>query len=131
MDEQATLFITNIFIAIAVVVLVPLLLAWLYVVRANRKKDQLKENGRSVPAKIIKIIPNGRGIGTGDKKIQGVDFVLEIQPEGDQPYQITHREQLRITEIAKIKPGVMVEIRLDPSNSQKVTLPSNWLTEGY
>lgn len=131
MDAQSTQFITSLFIIIAVVVLVPLLLAWLYVVRVNRKGEWVKQNGRSVPAKIIKVIPNGRGIGSGDKKIQGVDFIFEVQPEDEQPYRLTHREQLRTVDIARITPGTTIELQLDPRNPQKVVLPSDWLTGDF
>ena len=128
MDTLSIRFFAGIFVAILIFTLLPLLLAWFYIVRVNRRRDRLKESGRSVPAKIIHFIPNGRGIGTGSQKIQGVDLIFEVQPEDGAPYQVRHREQLPVVDIPKITPGTIVALRLDPNNPQNVALPADWLT---
>lgn len=102
--------------------IVPWLLVWRY--KANRR--WLKENGRPTPAKILKIWDSGLRIGVNsDGNMVGVGLLLEVQPEGGQPYQVKVRDQLHTMDLSRIAPSMMIEVRVHPNKPGKVVI-SNW-----
>ena len=111
---------------IFILILVPVLFVWSY----RRRRRKLLENGRPALAKILKTWDTGVTIGTSSSannggNMHGVGLLLEVYPEGGQPYQTKSREQLHIFDVSRIGPGMMVEVRVDPNNPQRVAV-ANW-----
>ncbi|GJM41467.1 MAG: hypothetical protein DHS20C20_17490 [Ardenticatenaceae bacterium] len=104
---------------------------WIFVWRARRNRNWLVANGRSAQAKILKITASGLTVGTssssnnGGGSMRGVNLLLEVYPENGQPYQVKTREQLHLLDLSRITPGMMVELRIHPTKSNKVVV-SQW-----
>ena len=103
----------------------PLVLVWRY--KANQR--WLKENGRVASAKVLKIWDSGTKIGggAGKENVVGIGLLLEVYPEGGQPYQVKARDQLHVMDLSRIAPGMMVQVRIHPNNPQKVVV-AQWNT---
>jgi len=51
-----------------------------------------------------------------------VSFLLEIQPEGKQPYQARTKIVISRVKVAQFQPGAIVPVRIDPKDSARVSL---------
>jgi hypothetical protein len=111
---------------------------WLFVWRSRRNQRWLKENGRTARAKILKSWDSGLTIGAsssgGDNSnkggsMRGVGLLLELQPKDGAAYQVKTREQLHLADMARIGPGMLVEVRVHPSKPKKVVV-SQWHVSG-
>ena len=101
---------------------------WLLVWRYKAKRRWLKENGRVASAKVLKIWDSGMKVGYGsESNMVGVGLLLEVYPEGGQPYQVKARDQLHMMDLSRIAPGMMVEVRIHPNNPNKVVV-AQWNT---
>jgi hypothetical protein len=114
------------YVVTAVILITVFVWVWVYVIRPSRRKAWVKANGRSVPAKVVAITPDGNPLGRGEKAMQKMVLMVEVQPVGERPFQKTIRELLYLTDIAKLTPDIMITLRCDPHDSQRVTLPSDW-----
>jgi hypothetical protein len=59
--------------------------------------------------------------------MRGVNLLLEVHPPNGQPYKVKTREQLHLADMARIAPGMVVEVRVHPSKPTKVVV-SQWHT---
>ncbi len=101
---------------------------WLIFWRYRAKQKWLKENGRSAPAKILKIWDSGTTVGyNSNSNIVGVGLLLEVYPAGDKPYQVKARDQLHIMDFSRVAPGMMIAVRIHPNKPDKVVV-SQWNT---
>jgi hypothetical protein len=108
-------------------------LPWLFVWRYKAKRRWLQTNGLSATAKILKMWDTGLTIGAASSggsnsnrggNMRGVGLLLEVYPEGGQPYQVKTREQLHLFDISRIAPGITVEVRIHPHKPHKVVVAS-------
>ena len=116
-----------IWILVAVIgFLVLFIVPWLFVWRYRAKRRELLANGRTAQAKILEIKPGRLTFGTSSSpeggNVQGVNFLLEVYPDGGQPYQVKSRDQLHLLDIPIIVPGMMVTVKVDPNNPQRVAV---------
>lgn len=109
-------------------------LPWFFVWRHRANRRWLQANGRTAPAKILKIWDTGLTIGTSSSgghnssrggNMRGVGLLLEVYPEGGQPYQVKTREQLHLFDISRLATGMTVEVRIHPEKPHKVAV-SQW-----
>lgn len=94
---------------------------WLFVWRYKRKRQWLRENGRVAQARIFNAWNSGLTIGGGSDE-RGVGLLLEVYPEGGQPYLVKTREQVHIFDLPKMTPGTMVEVRVDPQKPRSIVI---------
>jgi hypothetical protein len=109
---------------------------WLFVRRSRQNRRWLLENGRTAPAKILKIWDTGLTIGAASKagedggSMRGMGLLLEVHPTDGKPYQVKTREQMHLSDLARIAPGAMVEVRVHPKKPGKVVV-SRWGANGF
>ncbi|WP_420641658.1 DUF3592 domain-containing protein [Candidatus Leptofilum sp.] len=120
-------FLQNWIILVVVGSVLLFVLPWLFVWRYRANKRDLLANGRSAQAKILEIKASGLTIGTsssrdGGGSMRGVNLLLEVYPEGGQPYQVKTRDQLHLLDLSRIAPGMMVTVKVDPNNPQRVAV---------
>jgi len=51
-----------------------------------------------------------------------VDFVLEVQPEGEEPYRVEHRTLVSQMAIPRVQPDTEIDVYVDPSDPQSVVI---------
>ncbi|MCB8943194.1 MAG: hypothetical protein H6658_05520 [Ardenticatenaceae bacterium] len=109
-------------------------LPWLFVWRYRANRRWLLANGRPATAKILKIWDTGLTIGASSSSgsnssrggnMRGIGLLLEVHPADGQPYQAKTREQLHLADLARIAPGMTVELRVHPNKAGKVII-SQW-----
>ncbi|WP_420629719.1 hypothetical protein [Candidatus Leptofilum sp.] len=126
MDQITQFFSQNWIVLVVVGSLLLFIVPWLFVWRYKAKRRELLRNGRPAQAKILQIKPSGLTFGTSSSpeggNMQGVNFVLEVYPEGGQPYQVKSRDQLHLLDLSRIVPGMMVMVKVDPNNPQRVAV---------
>ncbi len=103
------------------------LLPWLFVWRYKAARQELLQNGRSAQAKILQIKASGLTIGSsssadGGGSMRGVNLLLEVYPENGQPYQVKAREQIHLLDMSRLAPGMMVTVKVDANNHQRVAV---------
>jgi hypothetical protein len=132
MDDVSELF-SNYWYWIFLIVsgfLLTFITPWLIIWRYRAKQKWLRENGRSATAKILKIWDNGTTIGYGsNSNMVGVGLLLEVYPEGGEPYQVKARDQLHVMDLSRVAPGMMIEVRVHPNKPDKVIV-SQWNVSG-
>ena len=98
------------------------IIPWIFVWRYRSRRKQLLQNGRSAQAKILEITASGLTIGassssdSGNGNMRGINLLLEIYPEGGQPYQVKTREQIHLLDMSRLSPGMLVAVKVDPNN---------------
>lgn len=126
MESFSGFFSQNWIVLIVVGSVLLFVLPWLFVWRHRANRRNLLANGRSTQAKILQIKPSGVTFGTSSGpeggNMHGVNFLLEVYPDGDQPYQVKTRDQLHQLDLSRIAPGMMVTVKIDPHNPQRVAV---------
>lgn len=99
---------------------------WLLLWRYKSNQRWLQENGRPTLAKILKIWDSGTTIGySSQSNMVGVGLLLEVTPEGREPYQVKARDQLHVIDFSRIAPGMFIEVCVHPEKPNKVVV-SKW-----
>ncbi|GJM41749.1 MAG: hypothetical protein DHS20C20_20310 [Ardenticatenaceae bacterium] len=127
MESISDFFSQNWIVLIIVGSVLLFVLPWLFVWRYRAKRRNLLANGRSAQAKILEIKASGLTIGSsssqdGSGNMRGVNLLLEIYPDGGHPYQVKTRDQLHQLDLPRIVPGMMVSVKIDPHNPQRVAV---------
>ena len=126
MDQITQFFSQNWIILVVVGSLLLFIGPWLFVWRYRAKRRELLANGRPAQAKILEIKPGRLTFGTSSSpeggNVKGVNFLLEVYPDGGQLYQVKSRDQLHLLDIPRVVPGMMVPVKVDPNNPQHVAV---------
>ena len=127
METVSQFFAQNWIVLTIVGALLLFLLPWLFVWRYKTGRRKLLQNGRSAQAKILQIKASGLTFGTsssadGGGSMRGVNLLLEVYPENGQPYQVKTRDQLHLLDLPRITPGMVVAVKIDPNNPQRVAV---------
>jgi len=83
--------------------------------------SQAKElHGTGVPAhaKILEIADSGWTV--NDDPV--ISFILEIYPEGQEPYRAQPKIVISRVRVPQFQPGAIVPVRIDPKNPSRVSL---------
>jgi hypothetical protein len=86
----------------------------------SAKADEARriwESGKRGRAKVIQISTRG---GMNDNP--GVDFVLDVTPEGQPTYCTSTWAIVNLLAIPRIQPGCEIEVRIDPQDPSKVAI---------
>jgi len=51
-----------------------------------------------------------------------VDFVLEVQPEGGEPYRVEHRTLVSQMAIPRVQPETEIDVWVDPTDPESVVI---------
>ena len=126
METVTDFFAQNWILLTVVGSLLLFIVPWLFVWRYRAKQRWLKENGRSATAKILQIKPSRITFGTSSSpeggNMRGVNLLLEVYPENGQPYQVKTRDQLHLLDLSRVNPGMIVTVKIDPNNPQRVAV---------
>ena len=79
---------------------------------------ELQKIGRPAEALILQISDTGWTL--NDDPV--VDFLLEVHPEKEQPYQARTKLVISRVHIPQFQPGATVPVRIDPKNPERVSL---------
>jgi len=78
---------------------------------------KLDKTGRPAEATILEIRDTGMTL--NDDPV--VDFVLEVRPEGMEPYRARTRMPISRIEIPRFQPGAIVRVNVDPNDPSRVS----------
>jgi len=99
--------------------LVSLGIAYVIFLKAMIKKERLDEVGKSARARIVSV--RNTGITVNDDYRQ-VDFVLEVFPEGGEPYEAKTRGLVLYERIPSLEPGTFIPVLVDPADPMEVAV---------
>lgn len=80
--------------------------------------QKLLEEGVPAQATILKIWDTGVTLNDNPQ----VGMLLEVQPQGHEPFRVEMKSIISRIAIAQIQPGRVVPVRYDPQNPSKVAL---------
>lgn len=83
------------------------------------KRSKVLETGRVAQAKIISLEDTGV---TVNQIYPRVKMVLEVQPEGGEPYEVESKFLVNRLEVPQLQPGMTVPVTIDPGNPRNVAL---------
>lgn len=83
----------------------------------RRERERILDEGTRAPARIISAKNNG-----ALNNDPYVDFLLEVRPEGGEPYRVTHRTLVSQMAIPRVQPDAEIEVWVDPGNPQAVVI---------
>lgn len=87
------------------------------------ERTRILDQGTRSPARVV--IAKSNGSLNNDPY---VEFVLEVQPEGGAPYRVEHRTLVSQLAIPRIQPGTVIEVYVDPDDSQSVAIEPSLIT---
>ena len=98
-------------------------LLMIFVIRKWVKKafgpdQKLLETGVAAQAVILKIWDTGVTLNDNPQ----VGMLLEVQPQGQDPFRVEMKSIISRIAIGQIQPGRVVPVRYDPQNPSKVAL---------
>jgi hypothetical protein len=86
--------------------------------RARRaQRDRILDQGTLAKARIVSAKNDG-----AMNNDPYVDFVLEVQPEGGEPYQVEYRTLVSQMAIPRVQPDTEIDVWVDPTNPQAVVI---------
>lgn len=96
-----------------------------YFLLIKRLKRSLKtaKTGIDATAIIIHIEKTGLKIREGVNEFWEVVLDLEIEIPVEKPYPLSIKHLVPILEIPRFQPGKILEIKVDPSEKNKITIP--------
>lgn len=80
--------------------------------------QELLQNGVAAQATILKIWDTGVTLNDNPQ----VGMLLEVQPQGRDPFRVEMKSIISRIAIGQIQPGRVVPVRFDPENPSKVAL---------
>jgi hypothetical protein len=83
------------------------------------ERRKLLESGEPAEATILAVTDTGV---TVNQIYPVVKVLLEVRPQGRQPYQVETKMILNRMDIPQIQPGKVVQVRFDPRNPEKVAV---------
>jgi hypothetical protein len=79
---------------------------------------ELHASGNPAKAEILKIWDTGMTV--NDDPVVG--FRLKVTPEGKSDYEAETKLRIPRLEVSQYQPGAVVDVRVDPSDPQRVSL---------
>jgi len=104
---------------IVTVELISLGIIYVFFLKAMIKNERLAEVGKPARAKIVSV--RNTGITVNDDYRQ-VDFTLEVQPEGGEPYEVKTRGLVLYERIPSLEPGTLIPVLVDPADPMEVAV---------
>ena len=80
-------------------------------------RARILDQGTTAKARVISAKNNG-----ALNNDPYVDFVLEVQPEGGEPYQVEHRTLVSQMAIPRVQPDTEIDVWIDPTNPNAVVI---------
>ena len=80
-------------------------------------RARILDQGTSAKARIVSAKHNG-----SLNNDPYVDFVLEVQPEGGEPYQVEYRTLVSQLAIPRVQPDMLIDVWIDPTDPQAVVI---------
>lgn len=90
--------------------------------RANQERERLLREGIQASARVLGVQMGGMTMTVGVHRHLQLQINLEVQPAGRPPYQTTLTTMISELQLPQIQPGVMLTIRYDAQNPNKVAL---------
>jgi len=94
--------------------------------RSNHRRGErtrIVDQGVRSPAHVVSAKSNG-----ALNNNPYVDFVLEVQPEGEEPYRVEHRTLVSQMAIPRVQPGAVIDVYVDPGDPQSVVIEPSVIT---
>ena len=89
----------------------------------SRPRERILDQGTLAKARIVSAKNNG-----AMNNDPYVDFVLEVQPEGGEPYQVEYRTLVSQMAIPRVQPDTEIDVWVDPTNPQAVVIDPKFTT---
>ena len=80
-------------------------------------RARILDQGTTAKARVISAKNNG-----ALNNDPYVDFVLEVQPEGGEPYRVEHRTLVSQMAIPRVQPDTEIDVWVDPTNPNAVVI---------
>ena len=91
---------------------------------ARRTEDaRILDQGARSPARVVSATSNG-----SLNNNPYVEFVLEVQPEGGEPYRVERRTLVSQMAVPRIQPGTVIDVYVDPGDPQSVVIEPSVIT---
>src|SRR5687768_4910265 len=90
--------------------------------RANQERERLLREGVQASARVLSVQMGGMTMTVGVHRHLQLQIGLEVQPAGQAPYQTTLTTMISELQIAQIQPGVLLTVRYDPRDPNKLAL---------
>lgn len=92
--------------------------------RARRaERERILDQGTLAKARIVSAKNNG-----AMNNDPYVDFVLEVQPEGGEPYQVEYRTLVSQMAIPRVQPDTEIDVWVDPTDPNAVVIDPAFTT---
>jgi hypothetical protein len=106
------LVLASLLLPLAIIVVVLVLVA-----RQNWQREELLRTGVPKRARVVRLSPGGTTMTIGGQRYVAVSITVEV--EGPAPYVSTFSQQIAEQQIPGIHPGMVVHVRVDPSNPKR------------
>lgn len=83
----------------------------------SAQRKRILDEGTTAKARIVSAKNNG-----SLNNDPYVDFVLEVQPEGGEPYRVEHRTLVSQMAIPRVQPDTEIDVWVDPDDPQAVVI---------
>ena len=84
---------------------------------SRRQRERILDEGTLAKARIVSATNNG-----SLNNNPYVDFVLEVQPESGEPYQVEHRTLVSQMAIPRVQPDTEIDVWVDPPDRESVVI---------
>jgi hypothetical protein len=84
----------------------------------KRQTEKLKTHGLRGFASVVSVNPSGGKL----NNLHRVEIILDVNVPGKIPYRIEHSEYFELKNIDRMKPGMTLNILVDPYNQNKLMI---------
>ncbi len=97
---------------------------WVAMFRGMVENSRLQTIGEDAEATILSIAENGTSMQMGGSvPSPGVTINLQVRPKGKSPYSATLKTFISVFDIPNYRQGASIQVKFDPADPQKVTIP--------
>jgi len=86
------------------------------------QQKKVLESGIEAPATIVDIVDTGNRYNDNPE----VRIILEVEPEGGEPYTAEQNTVMSPVDLVKFKPGQSVRVKYDPGKPSLVAIMGLW-----
>lgn len=90
--------------------------------KTQAQNRELLQNGIPAPARVLSVQMGGMTVTTGVQRNLQLVMLLEVHPQGGQPYQAQMTTMVSELQVPQLQPASWVQIRYDRMNPQKMAL---------
>ncbi|HTJ82834.1 MAG TPA: DUF3592 domain-containing protein [Polyangiaceae bacterium] len=92
--------------------------------RGQQATQRLLTTGTPARGRILQLGTTGGSVAVMGHRHLNLTLTVEVQPQMGAPYTATFQQLISELQIPSVQPGAMVELRIDPTNPQRMAMAS-------